>query len=295
MFCKAQLKKISKWVAIILGLFLIYPAGYFVLGDSQKISIAPVHTISQSVGAYIINLDRSQERYDSVKPIVNDLGFPVERISAVDGSTLSEKDLKKIVDFETYKIFFKQPPKKGTIGCSLSHIKVWETFLKSNFEYAIIFEDDVRFDPLKLQGVINELIAHHELWDINNFELHHRGLPMTIQTLNNDQKLVRYLLPVTHTGAYMINRKAAMRLLEKALPIKMPVDHYFTRVWELGLSFTGVENPRLVDQKPGASDIESSDRVLESKKSGFGFKRSVYTLKTGIIRVLYNLKCILVK
>ena len=38
-----------------------------------------------------------------MKPIVNDLGFPVERISAVDGSTLSEKDLKKIVDFETYK------------------------------------------------------------------------------------------------------------------------------------------------------------------------------------------------
>ena len=35
----------------------------------------------------------------------------------------------------------------------------------------------------------------------------------------------------------------------------MPIDHYFTRSWELDIKFTGIENPRLVTQSYGDSDI----------------------------------------
>jgi hypothetical protein len=63
----------------------------------------------------------------------------------------------------------------------------------------------------------------------------------------------------------MINRKGAKNLLEKALPIKMPVDHYFTRDWELGIKFTGVENPNLVHQTFGDSDIERTTKVQSEK------------------------------
>lgn len=282
------------FLVLCLILFLIYPTGYFVLNHRQSVHIGPVPIIPSSVGAYIINLDRSRDRYDEVKPLVSHLEVPLERVSAIEGQALSDTELNQSVDLGMYQTFFRQPPKKGTIGCSMSHIKAWQTFLHSPFEYAIIFEDDVRFDPKKLKAAMNQLIEHPSYWDINNFETHHRGLPITIKTLKDNQKLVSYLLPVTHTGAYMINRKAAMRLLEKALPIKMPVDHYFTRVWEFGLIFTGIENPRLVYQKPGVSEIENSTRVLRGdQKKNLSIKQTFYLIKTGIIRIVYNLKCIL--
>jgi glycosyl transferase family 25 len=294
MYFKLNWLNISKLVIIILSAFLIYPAGYFVLDSKKVLSIPPIKVIPKSVGAYIINLERSSDRYFEVKPLVNQLEIPFERIAAIEGAHLSDSEINQLVDFDTYQHFFKQLPKKGTMGCSLSHIKAWQTFLNSHFEYALIFEDDVRFDAKTLKVTIDDLIEHNSYWDINSFELHHRGLPITIKSLKNDQKLVNYLLPVTHTGAYMINRKAAKRLLEKALPIKMPVDHYFTRVWELGLIFTGIENPRLVYQKQGFSEIESTSRAHGSDKiSLLKIKRGIYGFKTGIIRVFYNLKCVL--
>lgn len=294
MFSKIKLKKLCKLTFIGLILFLLCPIGYFVLDNPREVKVEPRAVVPNSVGAYIINLDRSQDRYQDVRPLVHDLEIPFERLPAVNGYALSEAELKNLVDFKTYQLFFKEPPKNGTIGCTLSHIKAWEAFLKSNFEYAIIFEDDVVFEPTKLRSAIDELIKHSSYWDINNFEIHHRGLPITIKKLKDDQKLVNYLFPVTHTGAYMINRKAAIRLLEKALPIKMPVDHYFTRTWELGLIFTGVENPRLVHQKEGFSEIENSPRIAKSTGSAtLKLKQKYYACKTSIIRMGYNLKCAL--
>ena len=90
MYCKSKLVTIFKLVAVILVIVLIYPTGYFVLDHKKSINIKPVNIISRSVGAYIINLDRSQDRYQEVKPLVYSLDLPFERISAVDGYALSD-------------------------------------------------------------------------------------------------------------------------------------------------------------------------------------------------------------
>ncbi len=284
--------RVTILVVLLVILFLIYPTGYFVLNSkNQAISSSITTEPPKGVGAYIINLDRSKERYEYVKQNVYNLGIPVQRISAVEGNVLSDLELKSLVDFDAYRRFLNGAPKKGTVGCSLSHIKAWETFLKSNFEYAIIFEDDVSFDPKKLKPIINELVDNHQYWDINNFESYHRSVPLTIKALQDNQKLVVYLTNVTHTGSYMINRKAALKLLEKSLPIKMPIDHYFTRGWEFGLTFTGVENPRLVYQSYGTSEIEQSSVAKKHTRSMFSVQRSLFQMKTGIIRMAYNMIC----
>ncbi len=273
-------------------LFFSYPVGYFFLDTCPLTKEFPFSiTGGEGVGAYIINLDRSKERYESIKPYVAQLQLPTERIEAVDGSKLSEEDIKEKVDLESCRIFLGHTPKRGTIGCSFSHIKVWQTFLKSNYKYALVFEDDVSFEPNKLKIVMEDVLKNSNLWDVVNFEIHsHPRMPVSIKTLVNHHQLCLYLSKSTHTGCYMINRKAAKHLLQKALPIKMPVDHYFTRSWELGIRYTGVENPMLVHQTFGDSDIKQTKLLADENITPLVLLKSIMcTTQTSIIRFLYNL------
>lgn len=292
---RKTLTRSAKFLLLFIVLVLIYPVGYFVLEADPKMKGEDLsHPLSppQGVGAYIINLDRSQDRYAYVKPNVDQLGIPVERISAVEGKALSDAEINEAVDVQTFREFLSHFPKKGTIGCSLSHIKAWKAFLDSPFEYAVIFEDDVNFEPAKLKITMNDLTQNGKHWDVVSFEISHKGTPLTIKSFPNGQNLVVYLTEISHTGAYMLNREAAIKLLEKALPIKMPIDHYITRGWEFGLKFTGIENPRLVHQRYGTSEINQTNHLLGTDTNVFSVvKKCVYKLQSYTIRFFYNLKC----
>ena len=276
---------------VILLAFLAYPIGYFVLDGYTKTEIKENNNyVKDSVVAYIINLDRSPERLKFVKENVERLNIPFERIPAVDGNLLSQEEIQQKVS-NALKGFDRRN-KVGIFGCYLSHVKTWEIFLKSDAEFAIIFEDDVNFNPKILKETIDELIINKKLWDINTFDIRGNGMPLKIKRLSNGQKLVVYLTRVVNAGAYIINRKAAERLVQKALPIKMQVDDYFTRIWELDLKFTGIETPRLVYQMFGNdSDIENS-RDIDNDKVDFItlVKRRIYQSQRAIIRFIYNLK-----
>jgi glycosyl transferase family 25 len=280
------------FLLFFLFLFLSPPGFYYLFKDPRDSSFSfPSEKEMEGVGVYLINLDRSHQRYRYVWPSLQALGFPLERVSAVDGRTLTEAEITSVMDKRTFKKFFSIPHQLGTIGCYLSHIKVWKKFLQSPFKFALVFEDDVSFSPQELSETVHHLIAPEQvgLWDINSFELNHRGMPLTIKKLPHHQSLCLYLTPVTHTGAYLINRKAAQALLEKALPIKMPVDHYFTRVWEFSLKFTGIE-PRLVKQSYGDSEIRSLNSPNPSPSLYFLFQRAIYLFQSQAIRFFYNLK-----
>jgi len=272
---------------------MLYPNGYFVLKKINNRNLTQGSHPHKGVGAYIINLDRSKKRYDYVLTKANKIGLPIHRISAVDGKNLSEDEVNKYVDLKSYQNYLGHYPKRGMIGCNLSHIKVWKTFLASNYQFALVLEDDINFDPVLLSSTVKSLKQNAKLWDINNFEMSHRGLPLTVKYFANiDKSLVVYLMNISHTGAYIINRTAAQRLLERALPIKLPIDHYFYRSWEFGLKFTGIE-PRIVVQDFGDSYITvSSDKYTggETFKMSQYWNKVSFKLQTCVIRFFYSLK-----
>src|SRR5690606_15402798 len=88
---------------------------------------------------YLINLDRATERLAHMQQAFNAAGIAFTRISAVDGRTLSEEDLKRFQTAEGYWGWLTP----GEIGCFLSHRLCWQTILDGNDNYAAIFEDDV--------------------------------------------------------------------------------------------------------------------------------------------------------
>lgn len=243
------------------------------------------------VGAYVINLDRAKERWEFIKPQVEALQIPYERVSAVDGNKLSKKFINEIVDEVSYTKFFRMPPEIGTIGCSLSHEKVWKKFLESGNEFALIFEDDVKFDPIKLRETVKFSVENSGLWDILSFESNHHGYPQKIakftsEKFDDTEYLVFYMTNVKHAGAYLVGRQTVKKLLEKFYPIKMPLDHYYSRSWEFGLRFCGAE-PRIVEQKFGDSQIKvGKNEKIEDKK--MLLTNIAYNIYTELMRTTYN-------
>lgn len=288
------MRKIMYAFVFVLTVLLIFFEGAYILNGSH----GPSHDITEKLpteklGVYVINLDRAPDRLAYVMPSVHHLSFPVTRISGIDGKALTPAKIMPHLDVGRHLKYVGKEINAGTAGCSLSHIKAWKTFLASPYEYALIFEDDVSFDPALLQTAVLDALKMPSMWDIVNLENHHRSLNLEIAPLQNNFELVLFLTPVTHTGSYLLNRHAARQLLSKAFPILLPVDYYFSRAWELNLKFTGIL-PNLVTQSMGTSNISETKSIVENKKSwherGYAqLTRAIYRVKSDVVRFFYTM------
>jgi glycosyl transferase family 25 len=280
---------------VLLIITICYPVGYYVLEENKAHPLlAEVNfletnpSLNKNIVSYIINLDGSKKRYNYVKNEVDKIGFAAHRISAINGRTMSDKEIDELVDLNHFKMQYR-PIYKGVIGCSLSHIKAWKTFLASDYELALIFEDDVSFNPRYLRQIIDELLKYRTAWDFVNFETYFHGNPIKVKELKNGQNLSVFLSNATDSGTYLLNRKAARELLAKALPLKMPIDNYCMRSWEFDFILTGLENPRIVVQDFGSSDITQTEAKYREKLSfAQRIKRKIYHFQTSLIRHIYN-------
>jgi len=106
---------------------------------------------------YIISLDKSHENVKNMISKVKDIGLPNKapiEIVGIDGWSLTNDDLTKIgikpleewnlhmKDVDNRNRYHNRDLTKGEIGCSLSHIHIWEDAYKNNYENIIIYEED---------------------------------------------------------------------------------------------------------------------------------------------------------
>ena len=119
--------------------------------DKYIVNLSP-----NQFGVYLINLDRSPARlrkftrfYEST-----DLGKvkAFERVAAVDGKSINVKSYVSsdawddIQDIQWFGFRTKHNQLTiGAVGCYLSHLKVYKAIRDSNYDYGIVFEDDVKF------------------------------------------------------------------------------------------------------------------------------------------------------
>ena len=279
--------------------------GRFVLSKDPKSFIGSEKSIEPlSLGVYVINLDISKARWQRVSHHLSQFSFSVHRISGVYGKAYPKlRYTPSVVDLERYRLFLKgKEPGLGEIGCYLSHAKALKAFLSSRFEFALIVEDDVSFEPIFSQ-VIGSLLHCKEKWDVCSFELHplQSGWPLAIPSafvsLPIGYHLCVYLKESWRAGAYLVNRWAAQRLLEKSLPMSLPWDMYYMRFWEFKdskgrvMKFTGIE-PRCAFQTFGDSDIErAGPRQLSPvhKDSKYRWYGRYFALCSHVSRFFYGI------
>jgi len=255
---KAPILKFAAAVSFCaIAIFTCYPVGYYILKESIPQTDFRENTSYEAgkVGIFLINLDRSPDRLRFIRKFTDDMSYDFNRISAIQGDTLEPSEIKKLVD---YPNFFGHPS-PGELGCYLSHVKTWKAFLESEYEYALILEDDVGFGPKHLEKTIEELKYLTNFWDLVKFNNYIKsgGKPSRLLKLESGSYLSMYFQRTVSAGAYLINRKAARNLVQKSLPMRLPIDLYFNRDWELDIKFTGIERPPIAYQLYGDSEIEN--------------------------------------
>ena len=229
---------------------------------------------AQGVGIFIINLDECTQRLSHTLSQLSCLNYPIHRISAERGPP--HPDTSPFIDQKAHQRIQGKTMGPGTAGCSFSHIKAWNTFLSSSYAFALICEDDMTYGA-SFPQIVNTLTQENApFWDVCSFQVNHQGAPLTL-TKGPLYRQVIYLFPVTGAGCYLLTRIGAHKLLSKALPLTLPIDHYFTRGWEFPITFIGIE-PRCVAQEASiSSEIDKSGRQARPPRS---FTRT-------LVRILY--------
>jgi len=125
-------------ILIIFILLLIY-----INFNKKRKSINNINYMDGIDVIYWINLDSSTERKEHMIKILQNSIFkniPNIRISGVNGKKEKEKMYQQIEKFK------KQDLSNSEYGCLLSHLKAIKKFSESQFNIALILEDDLSLE-----------------------------------------------------------------------------------------------------------------------------------------------------
>lgn len=189
----------------------------------------------RDIKTYAINLDKNIKKFDELNKSFNKLGIYPERFKAIYGKDLDKDYIDRITHpyvqytIENGRSIDADVANEGSIGCSLSHIKLWEKLLYSDQDYFLILEDDAF--PNYEENLINDINSYlnkvtetDKKWDIIY-------LGYSKSFINKDNKIndiyaIKSIIFTTH--AYIISKKGAAKLLEKAFPIIHQIDSYMS-------------------------------------------------------------------
>jgi len=233
---------------------------------------------------YYINLDKRKDRKEQFEAQEALATMPpVERVAGIHGLSVDIKKDKRVgvntrVQVITeYRRSHYEIHSRGAIGASLSHLKVWKTFLNSKAKYALVLEDDVKLPPtfsMMVRDCAKDLPANWDIWIL--------GWNHTpVDTGKNGQSPFRRILHFVGAHCYIITRHAAKALVDEVFPIETHVEHFMNNVAFLkGLSI--VRDVRLhlpqMDRILNISDVrkpegcpachlDDKDEALEARRA----------------------------
>lgn len=200
-----------------------------------------------SVGYFIINLKNADDRWVSINRDALECGIAATRVEAIDGRAVPESEWENF-DIPKWRLAHGANPRPGEYGCYMSHIKAIQAFLESDYDSAVIFEDDARIGdtlPAYVEGV-------HEYFGDQPIVLrlcHHRANYFRALEAPVDNRAIGHCWvgPTGSAAAYFVTRKGAQKLLKTLLPGFLPVDIMLERSWATGVPVFMV-NPPLVER-----------------------------------------------
>lgn len=202
-------------------------------------------TFPKDLKAYLINLDRAQERLQRMEAKCQEAGLPFERVPAVDGATLNFPCAE--FDARSYKYLHGRKVIPAEVGCYLSHVECARRLLASDAEHALILEDDVAFPPDFL-NLLRLALSESDDWDILRLSTMNKGPKFGYRRLGDGRSLAIALTREKGAGAYVINRKAALWITRDLMPMRLSYDIAFDLEYLDGLRAVFVD-PVPVDQR----------------------------------------------
>jgi glycosyl transferase family 25 len=187
-----------------------------------------------------ISLDRRTDRWKNVQVAAAAANLTVSRVSAVDASEFVPHKHPAVSLATAHNIYYKMRRSHyeidagGAVGASLSHFKVWKQLLDSSAPAMIIFEDDIHIPPdlkMRLEKILAEL---PDEWDILQLQRTEFGKGMTGCKAIKGEEPWQLCTSLMGAWSYIVSRRGAKRLLEKAYPIELHVDAYMAYMCRMG-------------------------------------------------------------
>lgn len=175
---------------------------------------------------WLISLPQSIKRRERLEAQLRGINLDYKLFDAIDGRSKWE-NLKNSVNRKSFERNTGRQVMKGEIGCYLSHLQIWAELIASNSEVGLVLEDDIVLDE-NFNEALAAALSVTEKWDILKLSKVRAKLP--VRQFNIGKWCVNaFIGPATGTGAYLIKREVAERLLPKMLPITRPIDHEIDR------------------------------------------------------------------
>lgn len=241
------------------------------------------------IPVYIINLDRSKDRFEAVALSAEKAHLNYRRVTAVDGKTVDINSDPRI-DVKDFRRRHGKLILPGEAGCYLSHLNALSVIATGADPYAVIVEDDVAFKDnfLNIVTTFTDITG----WDIIKLANHRNRVFRKDMTITPEISIGRFLHgPLGSSAAYIVTKEGAKKLLSKLQPMSLPYDVALERGWSGFRSFS--TNINLIDFCDiGGSTIVKGrktyhkTRLPKWKRVGtFFFRLSDY-----IRRIIYGIK-----
>lgn len=231
------------------------------------------------VVAYVINLDRSVDRWRHVSDQAKELGIDIERVPGVDGSKISvEEGLHH--NHEKFVRGNGRPMLPQEYGCYLAHLSALRTFLRSNAKCAVIMEDDVELqaDLLERVEAILEAAPFAEAVKLLN---HRTVLHRPVARTRRGDVIGKCAFgPQGSAACYLVTRRGAEKLLRSMEEIKFPFDVGLERGWDTGIQIFTVRR-NLLELSVRALESQIADRARYRSIKVRGYKK----IPTHIFRI----------
>lgn len=162
----------------------------------------------------IISLEIREDRRKKIRDSFNQTSLPFEFINGVDGTKIK---LTEYSDFFSRKSV--DSLSKGSIGCILSHYKTMNAVIDSNYDYALVLEDDV-FLPkdfkLQLEGVLNNVPQDFDILYLASNLSSRRDIRFWVSS-----NMYVPMYPRSGQYAYLVSKKGAQKIASTIKPIKI--------------------------------------------------------------------------
>ncbi|MDB5823430.1 MAG: hypothetical protein JWR21_2134 [Herminiimonas sp.] len=142
----------------------------------------------------------------------------------------------------------------GEMGCYLSHREIWKSFLGSDDAVCLVLEDDVEIGR-DFAATVNALCRDTSDWEFVRLTGVFQRTSYPLRRLTGEQFLVEYLKQPSGAQGYLLNRRAARRLVDYTASMARSIDNAIDREWEHGVNVMGVVPGPISHQKTFATTL----------------------------------------
>jgi glycosyl transferase family 25 len=209
--------------------------------------------------SFVINLDRSYDRWKHIHDEAGHLGLDIKRVAAVDGA-LIDPNSRPDYDHDGFLRRNGRPMLPEEYGCYLAHLKALRAFLESDAEYAVILEDDVSLRA-DLVPRVQETIKAAPFAEVIKL-LNHRAIWFrpVVRSRLGDSIGKCFFGPQGSAACYLVTRGGAEKALAALRRIELPFDVALERGWKTKLRVYSVRE-NVVELSVRSRESQIADRA----------------------------------